>query len=114
MLGHKAGLSKFKKTESISTFFHDHNAMRLPKKKKKKKPTKSTKKWKLNNILLNNQWFAKDTNKQRKTKTNEKKNKIDPMSNWYSKSSSKNFKLIYLPQEQEKYLKQSNFKLKEK
>ena len=33
MLGHKAGLSKFNKTESTSPFFHDHNAMRLPRKK---------------------------------------------------------------------------------
>ena len=43
MLGHKAGLSKFKKTESTSNFFHDHNAMRLPKKKKKQKPYKKHK-----------------------------------------------------------------------
>ena len=29
MLGHKASLSKFKKTEIISSNFSDHNAMRL-------------------------------------------------------------------------------------
>ena len=29
MLGHKSTLSKFKKTESISSIFSDHNAMRL-------------------------------------------------------------------------------------
>ena len=40
ILGHKANLSKFKKTEIISSIFSDHNAMRLNinyKKKKKKK-----------------------------------------------------------------------------
>ena len=29
MLGHKASLGKFKKTEIISSIFSDHNAMRL-------------------------------------------------------------------------------------
>ena len=28
MLGHKANLCKFKKTESISSIFSDHNSMR--------------------------------------------------------------------------------------
>ena len=39
ILGHKSNLSKFKKTEIISSIFSDHNAMRLDinyKKKKKK------------------------------------------------------------------------------
>ena len=43
MLGHKAGLSKFNKNESISTFFNDQNDMRLQKKKKKKKTYKKHK-----------------------------------------------------------------------
>ena len=36
MLGHKTGLSKFKKTEIISTVFSDHNGMKLKINYKKK------------------------------------------------------------------------------
>ena len=37
ILGHKSNLSKFKKTEIISTIFCDHNTMRLNINNKKKK-----------------------------------------------------------------------------
>ena len=37
ILGHKSNLSKFKKTEIISSIFSDHNAMRLDINYKKKK-----------------------------------------------------------------------------
>ena len=54
MLGHKASLSKFKKTEIISRHFSNHNAMRLEI-NYKSKTAKNTNTWKLNNMLLNNQ-----------------------------------------------------------
>ena len=41
MLGHKGSLSKFKKTEIISSLFSDHNAMRLKINYKKKKLQKT-------------------------------------------------------------------------
>ena len=37
ILGHKSNLSKFKKTEIVSSIFSDHNAMRLDINYKKKK-----------------------------------------------------------------------------
>ena len=40
MVGHKANLSKFKKTEIISRVFSNHNAMRLEISYKKKNPKK--------------------------------------------------------------------------
>ena len=49
MLGHKTSLSKFSKTEIISSIFSEHNAMKLEI-NHKKKTEKYTKKWKLNNI----------------------------------------------------------------
>ena len=51
ILGHKSSLSKFKKTEIISTIFSDHNTMRLEinYKEKNVKPTNT---WRLNNTLL--------------------------------------------------------------
>ena len=42
MLGHKASLSKFKKTEIISSILSDHNTMRLEINYKKKKTVKKT------------------------------------------------------------------------
>ena len=58
MLGHKMSLSKFKKTEILSSIFSDHNPMRLDinyKGKKKKKTVRNTNTWRLNNTYLNNQ-----------------------------------------------------------
>ena len=40
ILGHKSNLSKFKKTEIVSSLFSDHTAMRLDISYKEKKPVK--------------------------------------------------------------------------
>ena len=42
-LGHKSNLSKFKKTEIVSSIFSDHNVMRLHINYRKKKKTKKHK-----------------------------------------------------------------------
>ena len=55
MLGHKTSLSEFKKTEITSSIISDHNAMKLEI-NHKKNTEKCTKTWKLNNMLLNNEW----------------------------------------------------------
>ena len=55
MIGHKAGLNKFKKTEIISSIFSDHKGLKLETNHKGKK-TKHSKLWRLKNILLNNEW----------------------------------------------------------
>ena len=54
MLRHKASLKKFKKTEIMSSIFTDHSAMKLE--INQEETEKYTKTWKLNNILLNNEW----------------------------------------------------------
>ena len=51
ILGEKSNLSKFKKTEIISSIFSDHNAMRLDINYKKKTVTNT---WRSNNAFLNN------------------------------------------------------------
>ena len=53
ILGHKSSLSKFKKIETVSSIFSDHNAMRQDI-KYRKKSIKNTNTWRLNNKLLNN------------------------------------------------------------
>jgi len=53
ILGHKSNLSKFKKIETMSSIFSDHNAMR-PDVNYKKKTVRNTNTWRLNNMFLNN------------------------------------------------------------
>jgi hypothetical protein len=55
IFGHKASLSKYKKIEIILCILSDHNALKieLNNKNNSKKHENS---WKLNNILLNDQW----------------------------------------------------------
>ena len=48
-------LNKFKKIEITSRSFSDHNGMKL-KINHKKKPKKHKNTWKLNNMLLSNEW----------------------------------------------------------
>ena len=55
MLGHITSLNKFKKIEIISSIFSDHNVMKLEI-NHKKNIEKHAKSWKLNNILLKNEW----------------------------------------------------------
>ena len=55
ILGHKSNLSKFKKIETISVIFSNHNSMRLDINCKEKKTVRSTNTWGINNAFLNNQ-----------------------------------------------------------
>jgi hypothetical protein len=59
ILGHKASLSKHKKTEIIPCILSDHNAVKeeLINKSKDKKHANS---WKLNNSLLSEQWIINE------------------------------------------------------
>ena len=57
ILGYKSNLGNFKKIEIISGIFSDHDTIRLEN-NNKKKTAKNTNTWKLNNMLLNNQWIS--------------------------------------------------------
>ena len=52
IMGHKSSLGKFKKIESISSIFSNHNTMRLDI-NYSKKSVENTNTWRLNNTLLN-------------------------------------------------------------
>ena len=52
ILGHKLNLSKFKKTEIISSTFSNHNTMKLDI-NYKKKTVRNTNTWRLNTFLNN-------------------------------------------------------------
>ena len=59
MIGHKASLNKFKKTEIISSIFSDHKGLKLETNPKGKNP-KNSKSWRLNSMLLNNEWVKNE------------------------------------------------------
>ena len=62
ILGHKSSLSNFKKTEIIPSIFSDHNTTWLEI-NNKEKTAKNTNTWRLNNMLLNNQWIKEEIKK---------------------------------------------------
>ena len=59
MIGHKSSLNKFKKIEIISSIFSDHKGLKLETNLKVKIP-KHSKTWRLNSILLNNEWVKNE------------------------------------------------------
>ena len=66
--GQKSKLSKFKKTEIVSSIFSNHNSMRLHI-NYKKKTVRNT--WRLNDTFLNNQQVPEEIKKFLETNDNE-------------------------------------------
>ena len=56
ILAHKKSLSKFQKTEILPTNFSDHKGIKLEI-NSTKHAKRLTNTWRLNNMLLNNQWI---------------------------------------------------------
>ena len=75
ILGHKSNLSKFKKTEIVSSIFSDHNAIRIDI-NYKKKTVRNTNMWRLNNTFLNNQQVTEEIKREIKRflETNDNEN----------------------------------------
>ena len=72
MIGHKASLKKFKKIEIISSVFFDQKGLKLETNPKGKNP-KHSKSWRLNTMLLNNEWIRNEIREEIKNflETNE-------------------------------------------
>ena len=64
ILGHKSNLSTFKKIETVSVIFSDHNAMRPEIIYKKKNTVRNKNTWRINNIFLNNRLLKKSKEKK--------------------------------------------------
>ena len=115
MLGHKVSLTKFKKIEIISSIFSDHKTMRLEMKKKKKTTVKNLNVWRLNNVLLNNQWITEKNKKEIKyLETNE--NRGTMIQNLWDTAEALlpgRFIVIVLPLEKEKSQNNPTLHLKE-
>ena len=59
MMGYKTSLNKFKKTEIILNIFLDRNGLKLET-NLKEKTQKQSNSWRLNNMLLNNEWVKNE------------------------------------------------------
>ena len=59
MIGHKTSHNKFKKIEIISSIFSDHKRLK-PETNPKGKNPKHSKSWRLNSMLLNNEWVKNE------------------------------------------------------
>ena len=66
MVGHKRSLNKFKKIEITSSLFSDHKGLKLETNLKGKK-TKHSNSWRLNSMLLNNEWVKNEIKEEIKT-----------------------------------------------
>ena len=64
ILGHKSNFSKFNKIEIVSSFFSNHNAMRLDINYEEKKTVRNTNTWRLNNTFLNNQQVTEEIKRE--------------------------------------------------
>ena len=75
ILGHKLNLSKFKKIETVSSIFSDHNSTRLDI-NYKKKTVRNTNTWRLSNMFLNNKQVTEEIIREIKKflETNDKEN----------------------------------------
>ena len=63
ILGHKSNLSKFNKTEIVSSIFSNRNSMRLDL-NYKKKTIRHTNIWRLNNTFLNSQHVTEEIKRE--------------------------------------------------
>ena len=88
MIGHKATLNKFKKIEIISSIFSDHKGLKLETNPKGKNP-KHSKSWRLNSMLLNNEWVKNEIREEIKNflETNENELTTTQMNSGHSKGS---------------------------
>ena len=69
ILGHKSNLSKFKKTEIISSIFSNQNTVRVDI-NHKKNTVRNTNTWRLHNMFLNNQQVTEEIKREIKISRN--------------------------------------------
>ena len=107
ILGYKSNLGNFKKTEIISSIFSNHNTIRLE--INKKKTAKNTNTWRLNNMLLNNQWITEEIKEEIKKYLEANDNKDMTLQNLWVCSKRKVYSNTSPPQETKSSNKQANF-----
>ena len=88
MIGHKASLNKFKKIEIISSIFSDHKGLKVETNHKGKNP-KHSKSWRLNSMLLNNEWVRNEIKEEIKNFLETNENELTTTQNlWHTQRQS--------------------------
>ena len=87
MKGHKTSLKKFKKIEIISSTFSDHKGLKLETNPKGKSP-KHSKSWRLNSMLLNNEWVKNEIREEIKNFLETNENEITTTQNIWERAKA--------------------------
>ena len=105
MLGHKRNLNKFKKIEITSSISSDLNTMKLE--INYKNAEKHAKTWKLNKLLLNNEWVKnevkEESNKYLETNENEDTTIQKSVGHWESSPKRKIHSITDLSQKKKSF-----------
>ena len=80
VIGHKTSLNKFKKIEIMSNFFSDDKGLQLETNLKEKNP-KHSKTWRLNSMLLNNEWVKNEIREEIKKFLETNRNELTTIQN---------------------------------
>ena len=80
MIGHKASLNKFQKIEIIPSIFSDHQGLKLETNPKRNDP-KDSKSWRLNTMLLNNEWVKNEITEEIKKFLETNENELTTIKN---------------------------------
>ena len=80
MIGHKTSLNKFKKIEIIPSIFSDQKGLKLETTPKEKTP-KHSKTWRLNSMLLNNEWLKNEIREEIRKFLEKKENELTTIQN---------------------------------
>ena len=88
MIGHKASLNKFKKIEIIASIFSDHRGLKLETNPTGKNP-KHSKSWRLNSMLLKNEWVKNEIREEIKNFLETNENELTTTQNlWHTQRQS--------------------------
>ena len=94
MIGHKKCLNKFKKIGIISSIFSGHKRLKMKTNPSEKTP-KHSKIWKLNSIVLNNEWVKNKIREEIKKFLETNENELTTIQNlWDTTKAIKREKLI--------------------
>ena len=80
MIGHKTSLNKFKKIEIISSIFSDQKGLKLET-NLKEKTQKNSNSWRLNSMLLNNEWVKNEIKEEIKKFLETNENEVTTIQN---------------------------------
>ena len=80
MIAHKTSLNKFKKIEIISSIFSDHKGLKLET-NLKEKTQKHSKTWRLNSMLLSNEWVKNEIREEIKKFLQTNENELTTIQN---------------------------------